>query len=86
MGFLHPNVPFALLLVAIYASLFHLWAGRNLRDLGLYFLAGLVGFALGHWIGRTLELDVLRIGTLHVVEGSVSAFLALILVRSFQTP
>ncbi len=84
MSFVHPNLPFAILLVAAYASLFHLWAGRTLRELLLYLVAAGLGFALGHWIGQALELDLLRLGTLHVLEASVAAFLALLLAYSMQ--
>lgn len=81
---LNPTLLLAILLAIGYASLFHLWTGRNLRDLGIYLLAAAVGVVLGQWIGGTLGLNVLRIGQLHALEVTVGAFLALVIVRTFE--
>ena len=81
---LNPTLLLALLLVIGYASLFHLWTGRSLHDLFVYLIAAAVGVAVGQWIGGRLAIDVLRIGQLHALEVTVGAFLALLIVRTFE--
>ena len=81
---LNPTLLLAVLLAIGYASLFHLWTGRSLRDLFVYLAAAGVGVIVGQWIGGTLELDVLRIGQLHTLEVTVGAFLSLLIVRTFE--
>ncbi len=81
---LNPTILFALVLGVGYAALFHLWTGRTLRDLAVYLLASFVGVGLGQWIGQIGGLDFLRIGQLHILETTVGALLALILVRTLH--
>lgn len=82
---LNPTVLLAVLLVVGYASLFHLWAGRSLRDLLLFLLAAAVGFALGQWAGRYVQLGILRVGQLYALEATVVSLLALLLVRTLSS-
>ncbi|RLT44665.1 MAG: hypothetical protein DWI57_02770 [Chloroflexi bacterium] len=81
---LNPTLLLAVLLAIGYASLFHLWTGRSLRDLFVYLAAAGVGVIVGQWIGGTIALDLLRIGQLHTIEVTVGAFLALLIVRTFE--
>jgi len=81
---LNPTLLLAVLLAIGYASLFHLWTGRNLRDLLVYVVAAGVGVIIGQWIGSSLELNFLRIGQLHTLEVTVAAILSLLLVRTFE--
>lgn len=81
---LNPTLLLAALLAIGYASFFHLWTGRSLRDLLVYLLAAGLGVAIGQWIGGTLDLNLLRIGQLHTLEVTVGAFLALLIVRTFE--
>ncbi len=78
---LNPMILLATLLVAGYASLFHLWTGRSRRDLLLFLIAAALGFALGQWVGRSLQLDILRIGHLYTLEATLASLLALFLVK-----
>jgi len=80
---LPPGLFLGLLLSAAYAALFHLWGGRNVRDLLVYLAASAAGFAVGQFLGMLMQLPLPRIGQLHVVEASVFAWLALISVRQF---
>ncbi len=84
MNALHPGLLLALLLSVGYASLYHLWGGRDARDLLIDLLAAMVGFALGHSLSALLGLDVWRIGQVRVIEGTVGAWLALTLVYLLQ--
>lgn len=81
---LNPTVLLATLLVVGYASLFHLWTGRSLRELLLFLVVAAIGFALGQWAGRSLQLDILRIGQLYILETIVASFLALFLVKTLN--
>ncbi len=81
---LNPTLLLAVLLAIGYASLFHLWTGRTLRDLFVYLAAAVVGVVVGQWIGGSLGLDGLRIGQLHTLEVTVGAFLSLLIVRTFE--
>ena len=81
---LNPTVLLATLLVAGYVSIFHLWTGRSTRDLLVFLIAAGVGFALGQWIGRSLQWDILwdmRIGQLYILEATIVSVLALFLVK-----
>jgi len=66
-----PYLLLSFLLGAIYGLLFHLWRGKTFRDLVIYFLGGIVGFGLGHFLGNLLGLDIFLIGPLHVAEASL---------------
>jgi hypothetical protein len=76
-----PSLVFALLLVSIYAAAYHLWKGRRLRDLPLYWLAAVLGFAAGHLAGVMLTLVPWTIGQIQIFEATAGAFLFLILIH-----
>jgi hypothetical protein len=82
-AFLNPTLLFGVLLSIGYAAIFHLWTGRTLRDLSLYLLASLIGFGVGQWAGQAAGLSLLRIGQLYILETTIGAFLALLIVRTF---
>lgn len=71
----------ATLLVAGYASIFHLWTGRSLRELPQYLIAAGVGFMLGHWVSQTLQWETWQVGQLSLLEATFASLVALILVR-----
>ena len=83
---LNPSLLLGILLSLGYASLFHLWTGRGLRDLVVFILAALVGFAAGQWSGQRLELGLLHLGQLYLLEASTGAWLALFLARLMEAP
>ena len=77
----NPTTLLATLLAAGYASIFHLWAGRSLRDLLMFLMAAAAGFGLGQWVGQSLQWEILRIGTLCTLEATVTSLLGLFLVK-----
>lgn len=79
---LNPTLLLAAMLAAGYASILHLWAGRSVRDLLLFLLTAAAGFALGQWVGQSLQWEILRIGTLCVLEATLASLLALVLVKA----
>ena len=63
-----------------YASLLHLWGGRSVRDLFIYCISALVGFGLGQLIGIYTRIPFLEVGELHLIEGTVTAWVALVAI------
>lgn len=59
----------------------HLLFGGDIRRLAIFLLAGWIGFAVGHFVGVFLGIDVFNIGTLRVVSASVGALIALFAVQ-----
>jgi hypothetical protein len=64
-------------LATIYGAAFHFWMGGSSHRLLLYLLAGWLGFALGHFVGAALHIDVLRIGQLNLLTATVGSLVAL---------
>lgn len=78
---LSPPLVLSLIIASAYAALFNLWQGGSARDLLLYLLACWLGFGIGELAGDFLGLDILMIGQSHVVEGTIGAWLLLLVVR-----
>ena len=76
-----PGLVLSLGLASIYAVAFYLWRGRSLRDLVFLWLAAVVGFASGHVVGEMWGFVPWTIGQVHVIEGSLVAFLFLVIAR-----
>ena len=79
-----PALLLGLLLSTVYAALFHLWGGHNLRELVIYWLAAIVGFAAGQAVGVLAQISLLQVGQLHVLAGTIGAFAALIVARAWS--
>ncbi len=67
------------LLSTAYGAGFHLLMGGPVRRIPQYLIAAWVGFALGHFIGNLLNLNLLMLGAVHLFSASLSAWIALIL-------
>lgn len=78
---LSPPLVLSLIIASAYAALFNLWQGGSAKDLLLYLLACWLGFGIGELAGDLLGLDILMIGQTHVVEGTIGAWLLLLVVR-----
>ena len=72
-----PSIILALLLASTYAVAFHLWLGRPLRYLAVFWIAGLLGFVIGHVIGDMLAVIPWTIGPLRIIEGTFMSILFL---------
>lgn len=77
---LSPALVLGVLVSIGYASLYHLWGGRSVRDLLLYLVAAGFGFIIGQTIGLMLNVDLLQIGQINMLEASIGAWAALIIV------
>lgn len=66
------------LLATAYGAGFHLLLGGPARRLLLYVLAAWLGFFLGHFLGDLLNIELLKLGVLHLFTASLGAWLALL--------
>jgi hypothetical protein len=73
-----PAIIIILILAILYGTLFHLWKGKTWRDLGAFILIALIGFIIGQLIGVFLQLDVLKLGQVHIIEGTLFAWLLML--------
>jgi hypothetical protein len=76
-----PYLLLSILLGGGYGALFHLWQGKTMRDLVIYFLTGIIGFGLGQGLGNLLGLDIFLIGPLHIVEATGLSWLSLLVMK-----
>ncbi len=66
------------LLASAYGAGFHMILGGPARRILLYMLAAWVGFGLGHFLGDLLNIELLKLGALHLFSASLGAWIALI--------
>ena len=66
------------LLATAYGAGFHLIMGGPARRVLLYVLAAWVGFAIGHFLGDFINLELFKLGALHLFSASLGAWIALI--------
>ena len=78
---LSPPLILSLIIASAYAAFFNLWQGGSARDLLIYLLACWLGFAIGELVGDLLGLDILMIGQIHVLEGTVGSLVLLFLAK-----
>jgi hypothetical protein len=76
-----PALAFSLILASSYAAAFQLLLGRDLRDLLFYWLAAVVGFASGQFVGILLNVIPWTIGQVHVIEATFISLLFLAMAR-----
>ena len=82
--FASPVFLFGSTVATAWAAIFHLLLGKKWRELVLYWFAALVGFALGQAIGNAHGLDVLLLGQVRMLEGSVACWLAMLIAKCFR--
>ena len=76
-----PELLLIVLFGASYGALFHLYQGRRLRQLLAFLLASIVGFAVGQLVGEIAGFELVTMGRLHPVEGSLGSSLFLFIAR-----
>jgi len=79
-----PPLILSLIIASAYAAFFNLWQGGSARDLLIYLLACWLGFAIGELVGDFLGLDILMIGQIRVLEGTIGSLLLLFLAKWLQ--
>ena len=83
MPALSPTVVVFLGLGTAYALMFHLWKGRSLHHLLLFWLVGLLGFGLGYLVSALWQSHPLLLGGIPVLEASIGSLVLLTLARRF---
>ncbi len=76
-----PYILLSIILGATYGVIFHLWRGKNLRDLVIYFLTGIIGFGLGQGLGNLMGLSLLFIGPMRIIEATIVSWVSLFIVQ-----
>lgn len=73
------------LLATLFGAGFHLIWGGTGRQLGLYLLAGWLGFALGHLGGNLIEVTIGKVGPINLLTASLGSWIALFTARWLAT-
>lgn len=76
-----PTVLVFLLLGTAYALLFHLWSGRNIQHLVLFWLMSILGFGIGFVLAGLLHLQMFLFGGVPILEASIGALVMLFVAR-----
>ncbi len=76
-----PSLAFGFVLASIYGLVFYILFGHGWTRLGLYWLVGVGGFAVGQWVGTTLGLALIDLGATKLVEGTCVSWLCLLAAR-----
>ena len=80
----NPVFIFAFVIATMYGLGFHVILGGNARRMVLLIVTSWVGFLLGQYIGGHLDIDLLRIGVIHLAPASVTA-VGLLIFAHFLT-
>ena len=75
-----PSLLLMLVISVLYGALFYLWKGKTWSDLLLFMLVAMIGLLLGQLIAYLLGLDVARLGRVHIIEGTIFAWLLMLAI------
>ncbi len=75
MIWIPPSLALVALLGLVYASLAYLVLGKRWRDWFWFLGMAFVGFWVGELLAYLLRLEVFRLGQVHLVEGTLFAWL-----------
>jgi hypothetical protein len=81
MPILSPTVVIFLGLGTAYALLFHLWRGKHLAHLPLFWLVSVLGFGLGYLVAGLWPSHPVMLGSIPVIESSAGSLLLLLVAR-----
>ena len=85
MPAISPTVAVFLGLGTAYALLYHLWRGRNLAHLLLFWLVSVLGFGLGYLVSNLWAVHPMALAGIPVVEASAGALALLMVARQAAT-
>ncbi len=77
-----PDILFSLLLASLYGVAFYLATGKGWIMLAAFWIAAVVGFGVGEFVSRMLNLSLFPVGTVNVLEASIMSWVVLLLVRT----
>jgi hypothetical protein len=83
MPSLSPTVVIFLGLGTAYALAFHLWRGRNLAHLLLFWLVSILGFGLGFLVSALWTVHPLVLAGIPVVEATLGSLILLFIASRF---
>lgn len=75
------GIIFGFLVATAYGATFHFIVGGPARHIGLYLVVSWVGFGVGHFVGDYLNIEILRLGVIHLLSASLGSWIALITSR-----
>jgi hypothetical protein len=67
------------LLATAYGAGFHLFLGGPARRIAVFLAAAWIGFAVGQITGDLLQINLLKLGAVHLLAASVGSWTAIIL-------
>lgn len=76
----------AFLLATAYGAGFHLFVGGPARRIPVYIIASWLGFTIGHFVGAVLGVTWFKLGTVHLLTASITAWVVLVLARWLSRP
>jgi hypothetical protein len=76
-----PSITFGFIIATLFGAGFHLVFGGDARRLGLFLLAGWIGFGIGHVLGILFEIDLFTVGSLRMLPAILGMFIALTVAR-----
>ncbi|MFQ6057948.1 MAG: hypothetical protein ACE5MB_03585 [Anaerolineae bacterium] len=82
--FLSPALVLSVVLAGIYSALFHLLWGRSTVQLALYGVIGLVGFGAGQFLAGALGSQLLMMGQVHLLEGTLACWVCLLIAKRLK--
>ena len=78
---LSPSLVFSFLLASLYGAVFHFIWGKRWRDLAVYWVVAVVGFAIGQALFDFLEVSIYMIGQVRVVGSTVVSWACLFVAK-----
>ena len=69
----NPVFLFAFVIATMYGLGFHVIMGGNARRMVLFVVTSWLGFLLGQYVGGYLDIDLFRIGVVHLLPASIAA-------------
>jgi len=78
---LSPSLVFSFLLASLYGAVFHFIWGKRWRDLAVYWVVAVVGFAIGQALFDFLEVSIYMIGQVRVVGSTAVSWACLFVAK-----
>lgn len=78
-----PSIVLSFVLASLIGLLFFMLFGRGWLQLGVYWLAALAGFFLGQIITTLVQFSLFPIGSVNLVEATITCLVALFVTRAF---
>ena len=78
-----PALVLAFVIASLYGVLFYLIFGQGWLHLALYWSVGVLGFAVGQWLGNLFGIGLLNVGSINLVEGTLVSWFGLFAIRAW---